>query len=861
MKKQIMWFALAAMAVAAPLPVRAEEAAFRPPAVPLVTSDPYLSIWSEADRLTDAATVHWTHRPHPLVSLIRVDGATYRLMGDDPAAVPALPQTGLQVTPTRSIYHFANAQIAVTLTFMTAALPSDLNVLTRPLSYITWDVHSADGAAHAVSLYDSASGRIAVNSLGQPVTWNREAMGPLTALQLGTKSQTMLKPAGDDTRIDWGYLYLVAPTAQSSAAIGADKNLLARFVANGTLPTTDDARKPRPVIDADPTLAVTFDLGEVGAAPVSRHVEVAYDEIYNIQWFGEKLRPYWRRNGTTPAQMLEAADRDYPRLMTRCAAFDKALTADLTRVGGANYAQVCALAYRQALAATGISVDSHGQPLLFTKENTSNGDLATVDVFFPTDPVFLLLSPALAEASAVPILTYAASAHWKFPNAPHDLGTYPVATGRDDGGEAMPVEESGNMLILCDAISQANGNAAFVKPWWPQLTQWAHFLEQYGQDPGDQLCTDDFMGHLAHNANLSVKAIIALAAYGDLCRMRGDTAGADKYQTMSRQFARHWVEVADGGDHSLLAFDKPGTWSQKYNMVWDKVLGLHVFPPNVARKEITYYKSKLQRYGVPLDSRTLLGDTDHSFFSASLADSSADFEALTAPFSDYLNQTTARLPLVDTYMTNDPRSDGMHARSVVGGVFARMLTDRAMWQKWASADPQKVGGWAPLPLSAPPIPNPIVTYIMPNELRDGVTWRYTTTPPPANWFAKTFDDANWKTGQGAFGTPVGWTKVRTVWTDSPGDLWLRRKLVVPAGGTSDLKFMVYHDEDFEIYVNGILAAADSGYNTGFDPYEISPAALAQMTPGATITLAVHVHQTTGGQGVDLGLANVVQPGG
>jgi hypothetical protein len=216
---------------------------------------------------------------------------------------------------------------------------------------------------------------------------------------------------------------------------------------------------PRAVNDEQPVLAFVFDLGRVAAKPVTRQVIVAYDEIYAIKYFGRKLLPYWRRNGATAAQMLEKAARDYPQLARRCAEFDEQLTADATKAGGAKYAQMCALAYRQCACACGLAADANKQPLFFTKENTSNGDIATVDVFFPMDPQWVLLSPALAKATLVPILSYAASWHWKFPNAPHDLGTYPIARGTDDGGEGMPVEESGNMLILCDAVAQMDGNA------------------------------------------------------------------------------------------------------------------------------------------------------------------------------------------------------------------------------------------------------------------------------------------------------------------------------------------------------------------------------------------------------------------
>jgi hypothetical protein len=656
---------------------------------------------------------------------------------------------------------------------------------------------------------------------------------------------------GDDIRIDWGYAYAAAPTAQSTAAIGAATALVESFVDHGSLPSHRDPRMPRAVRDHQPAMAFAFDLGNVGDEPVTRHVIVAYDEIYAIKYFGAKLRPYWRRNGATPRDLLQAAEHDYPQLVERCAEFDRDLMADLTAAGGPRYARIAALAYRQCLAGTGIAADAAKQPLLFTKENTSNGDIATVDVIFPMEPIFILLSPTLAKASLVAVLDYSASKHWKFPNAPHDLGTYPVIMGRDDGGEGMPVEESGNMLILCDAIAQAEGNAGFVAKWWPQLTQWAHYLEQYGLEPENQLCTDDFMGHLAHNANLSIKAILGLAAYGDLCRMRGDTANARKYADLAKADAAHWIKVAAEGDHYRLAFDKPGTWSQKYNLVWDRILGLNVFPPEIAREEIAHYKKVIQKYGVPLDSRTRLTKTDWSLWIATMAEKQADFEALVSPIYDYFSATTARSPLVDSYVTDDVHSDGMHARPVVGGIFIKMLNDPVLWKKWAGRDHAKVGNWAPLPEP------PQVVDVVPTSQHQPVAWRYTLRQPPKSWTEPGFRADDWKEGPGGFGTAgTPGIVVGTTWRTD--DIWLRRKCTLPEGTFANLQFLVFHDEDVEIYVNGVLAAKASGFITSYEPMEIRRAAKALLKPGAEITLAVRCHQTTGGQGVDVGLVNVIE---
>ena len=827
------------------------ERPFRPPAVPLITHNPYLSIWSEADHLNDKTTTHWTRRDHALVSLIRIDGKTQRLMGNDPAALPAMPQVTVKVLPTRSIYDFDDSHVHVTMTFMTAALPHDLDVLTRPLSYINWEVRSVDGASHAVSIYDSTSSQLAVNTPEQKVQWSREAMGPLTALRVGTEAQTYFTPAGDDTRITWGYAYTAAPTGDAKAAIGGNGLLLNEFISRGELPTQDDAKMPRAVKDDQPVMAFAFNLGTVTDKPVARHLTVAYDEIYSIKYFGEKLRPYWRRNGATPSDLLQTADLEFPILLKRCEEFDRELMADLTKVGGARYAQISALAYRQCLAANGYAADDNKQLLMFTKENTSNGDIATVDVFYPQDPIFILLSPTMAKASVVAVMDYAKSSHWKFPNAPHDLGTYPIARGTDDGGEGMPVEESGNMLLLCDAIAHAEGNADFVTPWWPQLTQWAKYLEQYGLDPEEQLCTDDFMGHLAHNSNLSVKAILALAAYGDLCKMRGDDANAAKYAAIAKTDAAHWIKVSSDGDHSRLAFDKPNTWSQKYNLVWDQLLGLNVFPASVAKQEIAYYKKVANQYGVPLDSRTKLTKTDWTLWSATMADNQSDFDAIVSPIYDYLNSTTARSPLVDSYETDKIGSDGMRSRPVVGGIFIKMLSDPAIWKKWASRDQAKIGPWAALPV------RPVETEVVAASQHQAQTWSYTTDKPADGWNQPTFDASKWKQGPGGFGSKgTPGAIVGTEWTS--GDIWIRREFVMPEGTFSNLQLSVYHDEDIEIYLNGELAASEGGFTSSYEPMEIGSAARAQLKPGAKIIIAVHCHQTTGGQGVDVGLVNVTE---
>ena len=211
----------------------------------------------------------------------------------------------------------------------------------------------------------------------------------------------------------------------------------------------------------------------------------------------------------------------------------------------------------------------------------------------------------------------------------------------------MPVEESGNMLILLAALAKVEGNADFAGRYWPVVRKWADYLKAKGFDPENQLCTDDFAGHLAHNVNLSAKAIVALGAYAQLCRLRGASRTAEEYLALARTFAARWAKEADDSDHYRLAFDRPDTWSQKYNLVWDRILGLGLFPDEVLKKEMAFYRKTQKPYGLPLDNRKTYTKIDWTLWTACLTGDRADFDALVGPVYDFVNATPDRSPLTD----------------------------------------------------------------------------------------------------------------------------------------------------------------------------------------------------------------------
>lgn len=826
-----------------------------PPSTPLIACDPYFSVWSPGDQLNAVDTTHWTGKSQSLGGLVRIDGKPWRVIGTQPASVPALAQTGLTVLPTRTIYQFSGGGVALSLVFTTPALPESVDLLSRPVTYVTWNFKSTDGKTHDVACYFDASSELTVNEPTQSVTWSEETIGSLGALKVGSQAQRVLGRKGDDLRIDWGYLYTAAEASPDLTKVVASATAArTTFAAEGTLPAAD-TRQPRPAAEETPVAALAIKVGKVGATPVSRWLMVAYDDLYSIQFMKQNLRPYWRRNGWEAADLLKASAAEYPALAKRCADFDTEFMADMTRAGGEKYAKICALAYRQCFAAGKFVADANGQPLSFCKENHSNGCIGTSDVFYPMAPQFLLLGPSLAKSFLVPFMDYAASPRWKFPFAPHDLGTYPHANGQVYGGgertedNQMPVEESGNMLILIAAVAQMDGNADFAARYWPQLEQWAAYLKDKGFDPENQLCTDDFAGHMAHNVNLSVKAICGLGAFAKLCDMRGDKAKAAEYHKLARDFADKWVKEAANGDHFRLAFDKSGSWSQKYNLVWDRILGLKLFPDSVAKKEMAFYRKIQNKYGLPLDNRQTYTKLDWILWTATLTQDRSDFEALVDPVFRFLNETPDRSPMTDWYQTKSGKKVGFTARPVVGGVFLQTLYSPTLWKKWAGRDLTKAKDWAPLPVP------PQVKVVAPAADTQPTDWRYTTDRPADGWNKPGFDEAAWKQGRGGFGTQgTPGAVIGTNWNSN--DIWLRREVDLTPEQLSGLRLWLHHDEDVVIYVNGTEVLREPDFVSGYEAVALPPSALAAFKPGKNL-IAVHCHQVRGGQYVDLGLVQEI----
>ena len=642
----------------------------RPPSVPLITVDPYFSVWSPADRLTDATTVHWTGKPNTLLGTACIDGSEYAFMGETYRGIPKMKQLSLDVTAMSTVYRFAAAGIELEVSFMTPLFTDNYDLLSRPVSYLEISAASKDGQAHKADIRIGVSEEICVENrgAGEIETALFEKDG-IRSVRLSNKNQNILDHFGDDKRINWGYFYLSTCCGSVSAGKYA-------------MPFKEGAPHGNNVKMTFAWADATLDT--CPASSGSALFTFAYDDVYSLVYFEKKIKAWWNRNGADILDQIAGAFGEYKVLKAKAAEFSEALRVQAARSGGAKYADILSLAYRMVLAAHKLAVDENGELIYVSKECNSGGCAATVDVSYPSSPLFLIYNPELVNAMMRPIYRYARSEIWtsyyKYDFAPHDAGYYPILNGavynRNRREGQMPVEECGNMIIMTAAAAVAGSDMTLADQNIDLLDQWGEYLLKYGDDPENQLCTDDFAGHLAHNANLALKAISGLIALSILHMRRGETEASGMYIDAAKRMAKGWPSRAANEDGSYrLAFDQPDSWSMKYNIIWDKLFGSRLFPDSVWESEVESYRRRSNPYGLPLDSRKNWTKSDWLVWCASLSEDKAVFEELIDPLWREYNYTEARYPMTDLYWTISGGIVAFYHRSVQGGLFMKLLKD------------------------------------------------------------------------------------------------------------------------------------------------------------------------------------------
>ena len=645
----------------------------RLPALPLICHDPFFSIWDCGYTPTAGDTRHWSGVEKRLRGTAVIDGKKRRWLGA--GANPSMTQKRVDITPLSTTYEFTSDGVLLKVKFTSPLLLDDFDVLSTPITYVQFETSSVDGGEHEVSVELMASETFVYSGeAGPKMRCDTFSDDKLHYAYLGQMAQKPLSGSGDHLTIDWGYLFFAA-------------------------------REGR-ITDCPNAKAYNLSYSYKGKAPFKTTVMVGYDDIASINDFGALLPAYYARNGKTIIEAFREFSEKEDDILKRCSDFDTKLLNDAEELGGDDYALIVCASYRQSIAAHKLVQDRQGNVLFISKENDSNGCAATADVSYPSVPLFLLYAPELVRGMLRPIFKFSRMPVWKYDFAPHDAGRYPVMNGqiygarlrvRDyDQGDTvapyylypdtvdayalegqMPVEECGNMLLMVYSVCYADKNFDIARENLDLLKKWSKYLIEYGEDPGEQLCTDDFAGHLARNVNLSAKALMGIAAYSKILEALGED-GADEMWQKAKAMAESWLKRADLGDRSALTFDGIG-WSQKYNLVWDKVFNWKLLPDEFYEKELAYYQTKLNEFGLPLDSRAAYTKSDWTMWVAAMTDKREVFDSFAAPMAKYLRERRSPVPFSDFYDTVDGVYVHFIGRSVQAGCFMPLLVKE--WNK------------------------------------------------------------------------------------------------------------------------------------------------------------------------------------
>lgn len=634
-----------------------------------------------------------------MTGIVRVDDIPYAFAGSPSFAdeVPdgghgsssmtqgsarALGQSLLEITPTRSRFHLDGAGIRLLVEFLSPVEPGNLRAQSIPMSYLAVTAESTDGKPHDVQIYIDISGEWAAIASTEPIDWTPVRVNSSNGdLQVWAVYPSHQRPFTELEQLAaWGTVLWATPrVAGLTFQSGPDVVVRTLFARHGRLSNSNDANHRATGKDR-PVFAFSIDLGRIATAPVTVPLFIGHVRTPAIRYLGRELQPLWTSYFPTWEEMLSFFWADAPGARHRADILDSQITADATAAGGEAYAGICAISLRQAYGGTELVIGPDSKPWAFLKEISSDGNVSTVDVVYPASPAWLYADPDYLGMLLEPLLAYAETGGWPESYAEHDLGSaYPDAAGHNNGiEEDMPVEESGNMLIMAAAYLKRRPTIAstFASAHYGILKKWADYLVSALPDPGYQNQTDDFAGRIAHSVNLALKGIIAVAAMGQIAAVAGNTADQAHYTALARRCISFWLRHANdpAGKHLNLTYSGrdggDGTWGTVYNAYADRLLGTNLIPPAIQAEQAAWYGRNIKPLGLPLQVPHRYAKTDWEMFTAAwLSDYHVKIDLIQRVY-DYANTTPDRVPFSDLYDTITGETVKFQARPVQGGIFA-----------------------------------------------------------------------------------------------------------------------------------------------------------------------------------------------
>ncbi|KAF2091372.1 glutaminase GtaA [Saccharata proteae CBS 121410] len=659
----------------------------RPPALPLAVKSPYLSTWLNAGSdggnggyLPGEWPVFWSNQITGWTGLIRVDGTTYTWLGD-PVGPALATQTSYEYTSTRSIVKIdVDGKVDMTITFLSPVTPNDLKRQSLIFSYMRVEVASSDGNTHDVQLYSDISAEWISGDRSNIAQWDYGNEDDIAYHKVYRQTQQLFSEVSDQTEYGNWY-YATDSVSNLTYQSGADNTVRGQFEDNGVLPNSQDSDY-RAINDDYPVFGFAKDLGSLSSSSVSTLFTIGLCQEDAVQFDGASgvvpLKSLWTSYFSSDIDALSFFHKDYCTSSDLSTSLDNQIESDSLSAAGQDYLTITSLSVRQTLGATQL-VGTPDMPYLFLKEISSDGNVQTVDVIFPSHPFFLYANPNLLKYLLDPLFVNQESGQYPNNYSMHDLGaSYPNGTGHPDGNdEQMPLEECGNMLIMTLAYAQRAKDNDYLSQHYNILRQWTSYLVDEALYPANQISTDDFAGALANQTNLALKGIIGINAMATIAQLTGNTADATNYANISRTYIQKWQQLATvpaNGTvpaHTSLAYGDTDSHGLLYNLYANSELGFDLVPQEVYDMQSAFYPTVELTYGVPLDTRHDYTKGDWELFTAAIASASTRAMFI-KDLATWINETPTNRPLTDLYDANTGDYPGIDfvARPVVGGSFA-----------------------------------------------------------------------------------------------------------------------------------------------------------------------------------------------